>query len=394
MSYISMMILPRKLQGVIAESLKRFPVVGLIGPRQVGKTTLAKAIQATFAPAVERLDLELPSDVDKLQNAELHLRERAASLVILDEIQRMPDLFPLLRALVDEDRRNGRFLILGSSSPDLRRQSSESLAGRIIYHELGPFGLDEVPPAQDAAAKLWTRGGYPRSFLAPSDDESFQWREVFIGTHLERDVPTLGYRTPAPALRRFWQMLANAHGQLWNGNKIAGSLGVDNKTVQRYLDILEHTFMVRRLPPFHANVKKRVVKSPKVYLRDSGLLHTLLRIATYDDLLGHPIAGASWEGWVLEQVLAAVPQSWSAFFYRTQVGAEIDLLLQPSRGQALVALEIKRSLTPAPARGFWSALEDLGQPRAFVVFPGKESYPLGQGVLALPVTQLHRIAET
>ena len=311
--------------------------------------------------------------------------------MILDEIQRQPKLFPVLRSLVDARRVNGRFLILGSASPELSRQASESLAGRIVQHELAPFTMLEV--ASGARAKrttLWSRGGFPGSFLAPTNAHSLAWRDAFIATHLQRDLPALGVRIPATAMRRFWEMLAHAHGQLWNASRIAGSLGVTAPTARHYLDTLEDTFMIRQLPPFAANLKKRLVKSPKIYLRDSGLLHALLRIGDIDDLLGHPVAGASWEGWVIEQALAASGAHAGASFFRTAAGAEIDLVLERPRGRR-IALEIKLSSAPRPSRGFWSGIADLGPSAAYVVYAGKERYPLGQGVDALPVSMLRDV---
>jgi hypothetical protein len=293
---------------------------------------------------------------------------------------------------VDADRRNGRFLILGSASPDLIRQASESLAGRILYHELSPFTLGEVKPSAANVRLLWCRGGFPGSFLAASARDSVRWRESFIQTHLERDIPALGIRIPSTALRRFWQMLAHSHGQLWNASKIASSLGMSAPTVRRYLDILQDTFMVRQLQPFHHDLKKRLVKSPKVYLRDSGLLHALLGLETPDDLLGHPSAGASWEGWVIEQILAVVPPAWRPWFYRTGAGAEIDMILERPGRRPLIALEIKYSSDPAPSRGFWSALSDLKGARGFVVCPAEERYPLGRNVYTLPIRELERLA--
>ena len=297
----------------------------------------------------------------------------------------------MLRSVVDAKRANGRFLILGSASPDLSRQASESLAGRIIYHELTPFTAGEVATrVRDTRMTHWIRGGFPGSYLASSNARSQEWREAFIETHLQRDLPGLGVRIPATALRRFWEMLAHHHGQLWNASKIAGSLGVTAPTAKHYLDTLEDTFMVRQLPPFAANLKKRLVKSPKVYLRDSGLLHALLRIGTMDDLLGHPVAGASWEGWVIEQALAASGANTGASFFRTAAGAEIDLVLERPRGKR-IALEIKLSSAPKPSRGFWSGIADLQPTAAYVVYPGKERYPLGPGVEALPVSMLGEI---
>lgn len=380
----------RLLEPALLASLRRFPVVGLVGARQVGKTTLARAVARRAGHAVY-LDLERPSDAARLADPELYLEPLADRLVILDEIQRNPALFPVLRSLVDAKRRNGRFLILGSASPDLSRQTSESLAGRIVYHELAPLTLHEVgAKGRPAVMASWNRGGFPGSYLAASDGRSAEWREAFIDTHLQRDLPALGVRIPAAALRRFWEMLAHFHGQVWNASKIAASLGVTAPTAKHYLDTLQDTFMVRILPPFAANLKKRLVKSPKVYLRDSGLLHALLRIGDTNQLLGHPITGASWEGWVIEQALAAVDRRTGAYFYRTAAGAEIDLVLERPGGRR-VAFEIKLGSAPSPSRGFWSGLGDLKPNAAFVVYPGAERYSLGHGVEALPVSMLAKV---
>ena len=377
----------RQLEAVLLASLRRFPVVGLVGARQVGKTTLGRAVADRVGGALY-LDLERPSDAARLADPELYLELQAERLVVIDEIQRNPALFPVLRSLVDARRRNGRFLVLGSASPDLSRQASESLAGRIVYHELAPFTLDEIGSrGRPALMALWSRGGFPQSYLAASDAQSVEWREAFIDTHLQRDLPALGVRIPAASLRRFWEMLAHFHGQLWNASKIAASLGVSAPTAKHYLDTLQDTFMVRALVPFAPNLKKRLVKSPKIYLRDSGLLHALLRIGDVDRVLGHPVAGASWEGWVIEQALAAAGDRSGACFYRTAAGAEIDLVIERHDGQRL-AFEIKLGSAPAPTRGFWSALSDLKPRAAFVVYPGKERYPLGHGVEALPASML------
>ena len=377
----------RQLEAVLLASLRRFPVVGLVGARQVGKTTLGRAVADRVGGALY-LDLERPSDGARLADPELYLELQAERLVVIDEIQRNPALFPVLRSLVDARRRNGRFLVLGSASPDLSRQASESLAGRIVYHELAPFTLDEIGSrGRPALMALWSRGGFPQSYLAASDAQSVEWREAFIDTHLQRDLPALGVRIPAASLRRFWEMLAHFHGQLWNASKIAASLGVSAPTAKHYLDTLQDTFLVRALVPFAPNLKKRLVKSPKIYLRDSGLLHALLRIGDVDRVLGHPVAGASWEGWVIEQALAAAGDRSGACFYRTAAGAEIDLVIERHDGQRL-AFEIKLGSAPAPTRGFWSALSDLKPGAAFVVYPGKERYPLGHGVEALPASML------
>jgi uncharacterized protein len=384
-------MIARQIISQILDSLRNFPVVGILGPRQVGKTTLAREILRNRSGSAIYLDLERASDRGKLERAELFLEKHAGDLVILDEVQRMPELFPLMRALVDSDGRNGRFLVLGSASPDLSRQAAESLAGRIYYHHLDPLLMSEVGAEAATIERLWSRGGYPRSFLAESDIASFRWREAFIQTHLERDIPSLGIHIPASLLMRFWQMLAHCHGQLWNASKIAGSLGVSPPTARHYLDTLQDTFMLRQLQPYHTNTKKRLIKSPKIYLCDSGLLHSLLGIMDYKTLLGHPAAGASWEGWVIQQILSVIPTHWRTYFYRTSAGAECDLIIQPMVGRPVIAVEIKFSLEPRPTRGFWSAFADLNPEAGFVVYPGKEIYPLSEKVSALPATEIRKI---
>jgi len=383
-------MIKRALQDSLEASLRKYPVVGIVGSRQTGKTTLAKLVQKTIAAKAVYLDLELPSDLNKLQSPELYLRQFADRLVIIDEIQRMPELFPLMRALVDQKRLGGRFLILGSASPEMIKHASESLAGRIVYHELSPFTLDEVGTKH--RDRLWLRGGYPSSFLANNDGDSLAWRESFIRTYLEMDLPQLGIRVPAPQIRRFWTMLAHVHGQLWNASRIAASLGITAPTVKHYLDILEETFVVRVLAPWHTNAKKRLVKSPKVFIRDTGLLHALLRIPAAEDLRSHPTAGSSWEGFIIEQIIGMAPSEWQAHYYRTSAGAEIDLLLHDRRGKP-IAVEIKLSATPQVAKGFWTAMDDLGCKKGYVIYPGKEQYPLAENVMALPVTGLHTIFE-
>lgn len=377
----------RNLQDKLLDALTRFPVVALIGPRQVGKTTLARALAGGLGRKTIYLDLELPSDVARLADPEIYLGMHADALVILDEIQRVPDLFPVLRSLVDTSRTPGRFLILGSASPDLIRQSSETLAGRILFQELTPFLIGEVDAGYDALRRLWFRGGFPGSFLAETDAHSLEWREAFIATYLERDLPGLGFRIAPAMLRRFWTMLAHSHGQIWNANKISSGLGVSAPAVKHYLDVLQDTFLVRQLQPFHTNLKKRVIKRPKIYIRDSGLLHALLRIETTDDLHGHPAIGPSWEGWVCEQLLSAAGRS-QGWFYRTNGGAEIDLLLERPGGRTPLAFEIKYSSAPTLSRGFWTAMADLGLDEGYVVCPCNESYPLGRGVHTLPAIQL------
>lgn len=381
-------MLNRRLYPIIEHALGRFPAVALLGPRQAGKTTLARTIAATHAGTLY-LDLERPSDLAKLADPELFLLRHAGHLVVLDEIQRCPELFSILRALIDENRHPGRFLLLGSASPQLLKQASESLAGRISFHELSPFDVSEVHPTQAELPNFWLRGGYPLSWLAKTEEASVAWRESFIVTHLERDIPAFGIRVPGTTLRRFWQMLAHLHGQMWNASRLASSFGVSAPTVQHYLEILEATYMVRRLPPLHANLSKRLVKSPKIYLRDSGLLHALLGLRSLDDLAGHPIVGASWEGWVLEQIVQLLPSPWQLSFYRTAAGAEIDVVVE--RGNKRIGFEIKFSSAPTLSKGFWSAVSDLGLERAYVIAPVETGYPLGQNVEVVSAVDLKEL---
>ena len=383
----------RRLQDDITRSLGHFPAVGLIGARQVGKTTLAQMISKEWPDECEYLDLERPADYAVLSEPDRLLDRYADRLVIIDESQVQPALFPVLRGLIDRNRRPGRFLLLGSSSPDLVRQSGESLAGRIAYHELPPLVECEVGSAQ--ADALWLRGGFPVSFLAVTDDVSQQWREDFIMTYLQRDLSQMGYdiRLPAMTLRRMWQMLAHCHGQLLNLSLVATNLGISRQSVRRCLDILQETFMIRHVPPFHTNLKKRVVKTPKIYVRDSGILHDLLGIRTWADLLGHSAVGSSWEGFCMEQILSRLPNQWDAFFYRTQAKAEIDLVLQRGYGNPPVLVEFKHSQTPKVTKGFWTSKEDLSPKACYVVYPGQQAYPLAEDVEALPINQIERVWE-
>ena len=380
-------MIPRQKLPIIHAGLKQFPAVALLGPRQAGKTTLARQV-AGERPSVY-LDLERAPDRKKLADPEHFLSRHEDRLVILDEIQRMPELFQVLRGLIDEGRRRGlragRFLLLGSASGNLLRQSGESLAGRIAYVELEPFGALEV--GGDARERLWVRGGFPDSFLARDDEASVIWRDNFIRTYLERDIPQLGPRIPVETLRRFWTMLSHAQGGMLNAAQLAGSLDVDGKTIARYLDLFVDLLLVRRLPPLHANVAKRLVKSPKVYVRDSGLVHTLLGLDHRDAVLGHPVAGNSWEGFALENLLAAAPPRATASFYRTAAGAEIDLVLEMPDGK-LWAVEIKYGLAPKLRKGFHHAREDLRPERTFVVYAGEDSYSMGEGIEAISLNGL------
>lgn len=377
----------RFLAADLRTRLAEVPAVVLLGPRQVGKTTLALQV-AQEQPSIY-LDLESEADLARLREPELYLEQHTHELVVLDEVQRAPNLFQTLRGLIDRGRRrgrrSGRFLLLGSASLDLLRQSSESLAGRVAILELSPIhALEATTIGLDP---LWVRGGFPESLLAVSDPASLRWRRDFIRTYLERDVPQLGPRIAAETLRRFWTMLAHQQGGLLNAAQLARGLGVDGKTVAAYLDLLVDLLLVRRLPPWHRNSGKRLVKSPKVYVRDSGLVHALLGIADLDALLGHPVAGASWEGAVIEWLLANAPEAWEPSFYRTSAGAEIDLLLTPP-GERAWAIEIKRSLSPSLERGFHLASEDVEAARRFVVYPGTERYPAAKDVEAIGVAAL------
>ncbi|HLJ87266.1 MAG TPA: ATP-binding protein [Candidatus Angelobacter sp.] len=378
----------------LLELLGRFPAVALLGPRQAGKTTLALSLaERPKAEALQiplYLDLELPSDRAKLTDPELYLSEHGDRLVILDEIHRLPDIFQTLRSLIDQRRRKGKrsgqFLLLGSASIDLLKQSAETLAGRIAYMELTPFLDSEIagigPKANET---LWVRGGFPDSFLAETDAQSFQWREAFIQTYLERDVPSLGPRIPAETLRRFWQMLAHNQGQMLNAAQLAASLGISGQTVARYLDIMVDLLLVRRLQPWFSNVGKRLVRSPKVYVRDSGLLHALLGIPDRETLLGHPVMGWSWEGMIIENILSSVPANVQAWFYRTSTGAEIDLVLEMAPKQRW-AIEIKRSISdPKPSPGFYAGCEDIKANRQIVLYPGPEPFKLDAKTTVMPL---------
>lgn len=385
-------MIPRRLAPRVRQRLAEFPAVGLLGPRQVGKSTLAQTIAQEAAGAARRpdyLDLENPADQAKLEDAGAYLRARADRLVVIDEVQRAPGLFRVLRGVIDENIRAGRevgqFLLLGSASVELLKQSSESLAGRIAYLELGPVDVTEVSPNQSEA--LWLRGGFPRSLLSKSDESSATWREAFITTYLERDIPQLGPRIPATTLRRFWTMLAHRQGAPLNAAEIARSLAVDGKTVAKYLDLMVDLLMVRRLPPLHANVGKRLTKSPKTYVRDSGLVHSLLRLDTLNDILGHPIAGASWEGHAVETLIGAAPPRTEASFYRTATGVELDLVLDMPGGERW-AVEIKRSSAPKVEKGFYEAIEDVQPSRAFIVYGGSERYPQREGLEAIGLRDL------
>lgn len=380
-------MIERQLSELAELRLQQYPAVALLGPRQVGKTTLARTIAAGHPEAI-LLDLERESDRAALGQPELFLAAHRDHLLILDEVQFMPGLFAALRPEIDADRRPGRFLLLGSASGDLLRQSGESLAGRVSYLELTPLLAAEMNLVNLADLQsLWLRGGFPLSALARSDDASYVWRQDFIRSFLQRDLPNMGVRVAAETLRRFWQMLAHLQGQMFNASQLGQSLGgASHTTATRYLDVLVDTMMVRRLPPLLPNLGKRLVKSPKVYLRDSGVLHALLGLATVQDLQGHPVAGASWEGFVVEQVAAAMPSDAQLSFYRTAAGTELDLVIEHRNRR--VGVEIKFASAPKPTKGFWQALQDLQLDRAYVIAPVPRRYPIAEGVDVLPLTDL------
>jgi predicted AAA+ superfamily ATPase len=359
-------------------------VVGVLGARQIGKTTLALQLAETLGGPVHRFDLEDPGDLARLQDPKLALAPLHGT-VILDEIQRRAELFPVLRVLADRPGTPARFLILGSASPEMLRQTSESLAGRIAFHELGGFGLEEV--GADALDRLWVRGGFPRSFLAPSDADSERWRRDFIRTFLERDLARLGVRIPADTMGRFWEMLAHYHGQTWNASELGRAFGVSDRTVDRYLGILEATYVVRRLRPWFQNVGKRQVKAPRIYLADSGLLHALLGLGTLRDLTGHPKVGASWEGLAIDTVVRAL-RAWSTeiYFWGLHTGAELDLLVV--RGHRRIGFEIKRTTSPRVTPSMRSALDVLELQRLYVVHAGDASFPMAEKIHAVPLSKV------
>ncbi len=381
----------RDLQQTIELLLTEQASVALLGPRQVGKTTLAHQIAGTRESIY--FDLENPEDAAVLSNPREILSRYSDKLVILDEIQRIPGLFEPIRGLIDAYRREGhgtgKFLFLGAASIDLLRQTSETLAGRIAYRELGPLNLLEAASTQpEARDKLWVRGGFPNAFLATSDRASMTWRRDFVRSYLERDIPQFDSRVPGETLRRFWTMLAHNQGNLLNASKLATALTIDTRTLNRYLDLLVDLLLVRRLQPWYGNVKKRLVRSPKTYLRDSGIVHSLLGLTTLEEVLSHPVAGASWEGFVIENLLAVTPDWVQPFFYRTARGAEIDLVLEFSPDRRW-AIEIKRAANkPQPSRGFHHGCEDLNVERQLVVYPGKHRFRQGDTVETVPLDEL------
>jgi uncharacterized protein len=393
-------MIARELEDKLLAALNNMPVVALLGPRQVGKTTLALQIaKKGLDKKSAYLDLELDTDLNKLNDPESYLRRFENQLLIIDEVQRKPDLFRVLRGLVDIRKRtgekSGQFLLLGSASRDLLQQSSESLAGRIRYLELSPFSALEVynsDPLGFNAEKLWFRGGFPDSYLAVTDNESWEWRNDFVSSYVERDIPLMGPQIPGTKMKRFWSMLAHYHGQQPSLTDLGKSLEVSHTTARSYLDILTDFYMIRQIQPWAGNTKKRLVKSPKIYIRDSGLLHKLLNISDFESLLGHPSIGASWEGFVCENIINQLSTKWQYSFYRTHSQTEIDLVLE-GPGKQVWAIEIKRSSSPAIKKNFHNAAEDIKATKKFVIYAGTDRYPLGDDTEAIGLIEFLQLIE-
>ena len=380
------MIIREKEKNTVISLLKRYPVVGLIGARQVGKTTLSRQIAKDVKWPVTGFDLENPQDLSRLSDPMLALKG-LKGLVVIDEVQRLPGIFQAIRVLVDNKPSRQKFLVLGSASPGLLRQSAESLAGRIVYHTLEGFSLEEV--GQKNIERLWIRGAFPRSFIAKSLNESIQWRKNFIQTYLERDIPQLGISISAVTLRRFWNMLAHYHGQIWNASEFARSFGVADTTVRRYLDVLSSTFLVRQVPAWHENISKRQVKSPKIYIIDSGILHTLLNVREKYDLLSHPKVGASWEGFIINQIISiAGTDKYEYFFWATHAGAELDLML--IKGRKRIGFEVKFTSSPRITPSMKIALDNLKLNMLFVIYAGNKNYSLSKKIYAVSAQKLKR----
>ncbi len=382
------MKIERQKKKNIVKDLKNFPVVAIVGARQVGKTTLAKEISKDIGKKCIYLDMEKPVDFDMLNDAYLFFKDNADKLIIIDEIQLRSELFSLMRSFIDEKRKNGMFLILGSASPELLNKSSQSLAGRICYHELTPFNLFEV--GEKKIDSLWVRGGFPDSFLAKNTEQSFDWLSSFVGTFLERDLNMMGFRLSPTQMRRVWTMTAHYHGSNVNYSSLAKSLEVSSHTIKYWLDVLTDTYMLRQIQPWFGNVAKRLVKSPKIYLRDSGILHSLLRIESKETLVSNPILGASWEGFVIEQIASCMSARSNLCYYRTSSGDEIDLIVDsPKSGK--IAFEIKRSSVPVLEKGFYNALDVVKPDSAYVIYSGDKQYRINERVTALPLSNLNAI---
>lgn len=384
-------MITRQAETTVRQKLLQIPAVVLLGPRQVGKTTLARQIASDWPGGAVYLDLERPADRLRLEDADSYLRAQQGKLVITDEIHRAPGVFEILRGIIDDNRqagqRSGQFLLLGSAALDLMRQSSETLAGRVAYLDIAPLNIFEATQAGIQENALWLRGGFPDSLLAQDDTQSLDWRRDFIRSYLERDVPMFAPRLPAETIGRLWTMMAHSQGGLLNQSRIASALGVANPTIDRYIDLLVDLQLLRRLHPWGGNIGKRLVKSPKVYVRDSGILHGLLELETLNDLLGHPVCGLSFEGHCIENLIQAAGSRRVPYFYRTQVGAEIDLLFEKC-GHPEIAIEVKRSMAPGPEKGFALACDDLQIKQRYVVYPGTERIPLRHGAQAIGLQEL------
>ena len=375
------MVIERKITKPILKNLTYFPVVGIVGPRQVGKTTLARTLRESLTIPSLHLDLELNEDLYKLENPQVYLQMHADKCVIIDEIQRLPSIFPLLRALIDQDRRPARFIILGSASPEMVRHSSESLAGRVAYSELTPFSLLEAQSGGFDQSKHWFLGGFPDALKAPDVAFSRTWLQNFIYTFMEKDIRLLGYDINIPTMDRLLKMLAYSHGTMLNVADISRSMGISMPTINKYLDLLEGGFLVRRLQPYFANLGKRLVKTPKIYLRDTGILHSLANISSFDALFGHPLIGASWEGYVIEQIYRCLEfRAWNLYYYRTQTGAEIDLILISPSGK-MSCIEIKNSNNPVLSKGFYLSVADLKPHFQYIITPTSEKLINTEGVV-------------
>lgn len=361
----------------LIEMIGFFPVIGIVGPRQVGKTTIAKQISSALKKDTLYIDLENPRDQAKLTDPVLFFEGKENVCVILDEIQRVPSLFPVLRSMVDLHRVPARFILLGSASPELIRDASESLAGRIAYKELTPFNLTEI--GNDEWQKHWLRGGFPSAFLAPSDKLCFKWQFNFIQTYIERDLPLLGFGIDRNVIRKLWTMIAHIHGNILNMSTIARSLELDSKTIKRYLSFLEEAFLIRQLKPYSVNIKKRLIKSPKIYVRDSGILHQILGVQSFGDLEGNPVLGNSWEGYAIEQIIQRMSEDINPYFYRTHEGAECDLILEKG-GKPLFSIEIKYSSSPKLSKGNKQSFADLGTTKNFIITPNTDDYVIAENI--------------
>ncbi len=366
-------MISRKITTEIVENMNYFPAVGIMGPRQVGKTTLAKELQIQLSKPSIYLDLELDEDLVRLQNAQAYLQSHQDKCVIIDEIQLMPRLFSLLRALIDKERVPARFLILGSASPAIIRQSSETLAGRIAYNELAPFSFSEIQASGISMTEHWFRGGFPNALLAPTDEVAKTWLRNFANTFMEKDLKAMGYEISPQTMSKLYRMVAHVHGQIQNVSTLSQALGVSSPTVSKYLDLLEGGFLIHRLEPYYVNLGKRLVKSPKIYFRDTGLLHHLSAIPSFEALQGNQLIGASWEGYVIEQIRREVGNAWQFYYYRTVAGAETDLVLISPNG-IMTCVEIKYSVSPVIAKGFYQSMEDLKPTHQYVIVPSGSPY--------------------